>query len=627
MRSLIPLVTIFLLLLSLSYSSWSQKKDSISILNEFKLQRFPYKNVDSSYTFFENFCLDIGNKKQWPYFVGMAYEELGIIASNKGDITKGIELYDSSYVYAVKSGDSIGMGTALNWIGISYQYQGLQNLAIEKYLSAYEIGKKMQDHMRANKYISNVASLYFSMAQFDNSLKYQRMAIAEGKSTDNALDANLARCYADIALVFLQLNQIDSAKYFNLESYKISKETGDSITMADVHLNNYSIFRNENPSYAAQELKKGTILTEKYYAAGIINVSKLVDSYMLNGSQAISSNSLSEAKMYFNKSILLAQEFGLLKSIVSSYSYLMEISEMTKDYFNAYQYASQYKKYSDSLFTIEKEKIVQENAIVFETEQKEKEIALKNSELLQTKNTIRNKNILIIATLLLILLLSLGVYFSFKNYKLKRKIEQQQVLLDERKRISTELHDDLGAQLSVAKIFLHNLKNNSNKDQDEQLIESSLGMLESSITHLRNIMNELQNTTLEEKGYIVATEELINKLSSIRRIKFNLSYSGMETRLSKKIEHQLFRATQELINNTLKYADANSISIDVVNDDKRLVFLFEDDGKGFDSEKIAFGNGLNNITSRMATLNGSVLFDTQEGKGCRTIIEINHSYN
>jgi len=519
------------------------------------------------------------------------------------------------------------MGTALNWIGISYQYQGLQNLAIEKYLSAYEIGKKMQDHMRANKYISNVASLYFSMEQFENALRYQKMAIVEGKQANNPTDANLARCYADIALVFLHLNQMDSAKYFNLESYKISKETKDSITMADVHLNNYSIFRNENPAYAAQELKEGTTLTEKYYAAGLINVSKLVDSYILNGSHSISLNSLSEAKTYFNKSIHLAEEFGLLQSIVSSYSYLMKISEMTKDYFNAYQYANRHKKYSDSLFTIEKEKIVQENAIVFETEQKEKEIALKNSELQQTKNTIKNKNILIVATLLLILLLSLGIYFSFRNFKLKKKIEQQQVLLDERKRISTELHDDLGAQLSVAKIFLHNLKNNSNKDQDAQLIENSLGMVENSITHLRNIMNELQNTTLEEKGYIVATEELINKLSSLRRIKFSLSHSGMETRLNKKIEHQLFRATQELINNTLKHAEAHSISIDVVNNDKRLVLLFEDDGKGFNSEKISFGNGLNNITSRMATLNGSVLFDTHEGKGCRTIIEINHLNN
>lgn len=605
----------------------AQQKDSLTILNEFIPHRSPSSNTNVSYSFFENFVKSPDNVKYHPYFVGMAYEELGLIYSNRGELQKGIALYDSSYVYAAISHDSIGMGTALNWIGISYQYQGLQNLAIEKYLSAYEIGKKMQDHMRANKYISNVASLYFSMDQFENALRYQKMAIAEGKQANNPTDANLARCYADIALVFLHLNQIDSAKYFNLESYKISKETKDSITMADVHLNNYSIFRNENPAYAAQELKEGTTLTEKYYAAGLINVSKLVDSYILNGSHSISLNSLSEAKTYFNKSIHLAEEFGLLQSLVSSYSYLMKISEMTKDYFNAYQYANRHRKYSDSLFTIEKEKIVQENAIVFETEQKEKEIALKNSELIQTKSTIRNKNILIATTLLLVLLISIGIYFSFRNFKLKKKIEQQQVLLDERKRISAELHDDLGAQLSVAKIFLHNLKYNSSQDQDAQLIENSLGMVESSITHLRNIMNELQNTTLEEKGYIVATEELINKLSSMRRIKFNLSHSGMETRLNKKIEHQLFRATQELINNTLKHANAHSISIDVVNNDKRLVFLFEDDGKGFNSEKITFGNGLNNITSRIATLNGSVLFDTHEGKGCRTIIEINHLNN
>jgi signal transduction histidine kinase len=58
----------------------------------------------------------------------------------------------------------------------------------------------------------------------------------------------------------------------------------------------------------------------------------------------------------------------------------------------------------------------------------------------------------------------------FNRYQLKKKIESQQALLNERKRISHELHDDLGSQLCAARLFLSNFKNsndhNTNKNFD-----------------------------------------------------------------------------------------------------------------------------------------------------------------
>ncbi len=605
----------------------AQQKDSLTILKEFEPYRSASANTDVSYIFFENFVKNPDNVKYYPYFVGIAYEELGMIYSNRGELHKGIALYDSSYIYAVRSHDSIGMGTAMNWIGISYQYLGLNNLAIQHYLKAYEIGQKTGDIRRSNSYISNVGSLYFSMKQFENSLKYSRIAIEESRKASSPIDANLARTYADLALVFLHLNQIDSAKLYNLEAQRISIETNDTIPMVDVHLNNYRIYQTENFPLALAELKLGTALIERYNSTGSISEFKLAEAYELNAMLAMAHNRGDDAIIYLNKSLETAKKINSLATISSSYEGLMHAFAANKDYQNAFKYAALFKKTSDSLFSVEKEKIVQENAIVFETELKEKEIALKNNELIISEETIRNKNILIGAASVLMIFISAGAYFAFRNYNLKKRIEQQQVILNERKRISTELHDDLGAQLSVAKIFLHNLKTGASTDQDAQLIENSLGMVESSITHLKHLMNELQNTTLEERGYIAATEELVNKLASLRKIKFSLSHSGMDKRIDKKTEHQLFRATQELINNTLKHASAQTISIDVVNNDKQLTLLFEDDGTGFDLSRIELGNGINNISRRIADLHGHITFDTQIGKGCRTIIEIEHINN
>ena len=205
--------------------------------------------------------------------------------------------------------------------------------------------------------------------------------------------------------------------------------------------------------------------------------------------------------------------------------------------------------------------------------------ALKDQQL--SKERFLKKGLIILSVMLL---LFGGLLFN--RYKLQKKIENQNALLVERKRISNEIHDDLGAQLSTARMFLNSIKSNDDEKQNYSLVQHSIGIIDSSINDLRNIMDELQSTTLHQKGYISATEELINKINTLGQVVFSLSCNGIEKRLDQKVELQLFRITQELINNSLKYANAKYVSIDLVIRENTIVFLYEDDGKGFDIEKV-----------------------------------------
>ncbi|MEP6845204.1 MAG: sensor histidine kinase [Panacibacter sp.] len=230
----------------------------------------------------------------------------------------------------------------------------------------------------------------------------------------------------------------------------------------------------------------------------------------------------------------------------------------------------------------------------------------------------RTSTILLLSVLLLIIFAGL----LFNRYKLKKKIESQQALLNERKRISHELHDDLGSQLCATRIFLNTLKNNGNIKADRALLENSLSLIDTSIKDLRFIMDDLQTSTLLENGYLAATAELVNKVNQLRQINFSLSYNGIQQRLEHKKENNLFRITQELINNTLKYAHAKNVTIDVLNRDNNIVLMYEDDGNGFNPQSITKGYGLNNIQSRSQSLGGTVAFDSWPGAGFRAIIEI-----
>jgi signal transduction histidine kinase len=210
----------------------------------------------------------------------------------------------------------------------------------------------------------------------------------------------------------------------------------------------------------------------------------------------------------------------------------------------------------------------------------------------------------------------------FNRYQLKKKIENQQALLDERKRISHELHDDLGSQLCAAKLFLNNLYSNAKPGGDKALIDNSLNLIDTCIKDLRFIMNDLQTPVLLENGYIAATTELVNKVNELKQIHFSLSCNGIQQRLEQKKENNLFRITQELINNTLKYAHAKNVTIDVLNRDNNIILMYEDDGKGCNLQSAQKGYGLNNIQSRSQSLGGTVAFDSYPGAGFRAIVEI-----
>jgi signal transduction histidine kinase len=243
----------------------------------------------------------------------------------------------------------------------------------------------------------------------------------------------------------------------------------------------------------------------------------------------------------------------------------------------------------------------------------DKEKQLQAAEI-EKQHLLRNLIIILVA----VLIAAGGLLFN--RFRLKRKIEQQNALLTERKRISRELHDDLGAQLSTAKMFLQSVKGKSQSDYTS--IDNSLSLIESSIHDLRTIMDDLQTSTLRDRGYIAATEELVNRVNQLQQINFSLTHHGVEKRLDEKTEHHLFRITQELINNTIKYAQAKNVNLDLLKRDNKIVLMYEDDGVGFDLQNNKRGYGLDNIVSRIQTISGTVEFDTSVNNGFRCVIEV-----
>ena len=107
-------------------------------------------------------------------------------------------------------------------------------------------------------------------------------------------------------------------------------------------------------------------------------------------------------------------------------------------------------------------------------------------------------------------------------------------------------------------------------------------------------------------------------------IPINLDIFCERTRFEDNIEISAFRVAQEAINNILKYAQATEINIQLIEHETNLQLLVEDNGKGFEPEKVKHRNtnGLINMEERTRLVNGHFSIDTELGKGTCIMVEI-----
>jgi signal transduction histidine kinase len=211
----------------------------------------------------------------------------------------------------------------------------------------------------------------------------------------------------------------------------------------------------------------------------------------------------------------------------------------------------------------------------------------------------------------------------------KRQTEQIRAAIhaqeEERKRISRDLHDDIGTKLSALKLFLSSLELKAHAIHNEEIVslaQNSEQFIGEVVKDLRTLLINLSPSVLEDFGYTNAVEGLANKINETQLIHFDVNVFGFKNRLQKDYELALYRITQELINNILKHADAKNISLQTGQRDDKIVLLIEDDGKGFDVNQQKDGYGLKNLETRTTLLNGKMVIESVPGKGTTTLIEI-----
>lgn len=191
----------------------------------------------------------------------------------------------------------------------------------------------------------------------------------------------------------------------------------------------------------------------------------------------------------------------------------------------------------------------------------------------------------------------------------------------ERNRWALELHDNICQMLAVSKLYM---EIGLNKQNNTSVLLQSKAIVEDAINEIRTISYNIKPPQFDLLTLGESIRMLVSNIKRFQDFEFIMDFNEVREK-NLRIEHKLmiYRVIQEQLNNILKYAAAKEIFLSITIEEGRATVYIQDDGKGFDPEKINNGIGLNNIRSRLQAFSGNLTINSAPGKGCELIAVFN----
>ncbi len=196
----------------------------------------------------------------------------------------------------------------------------------------------------------------------------------------------------------------------------------------------------------------------------------------------------------------------------------------------------------------------------------------------------------------------------------------------ERKRIASELHDNLSQNLLLINNELQQFQISSNSNAEE--VNQALDLVKESIRDVRDISTSLHPDQLDKLGFKRSVEGAVNKISHATGIKFEMKIQKVDNILPAEKEIHLYRIIQEALNNIIKHSGAKKAEILIEQADHKINARLKDYGKGFDitgRERIGeavIHFGLYGMEDRVNLIGGSIKIETKPEAGTTVSVSV-----
>ncbi|HAO49463.1 MAG TPA: hypothetical protein DCR35_09275 [Runella sp.] len=519
---------------------------------------------------------------------GTVYAEMATLLTNEGKYAEAVDLMLKARRLQEQANDINALRSTIPNLGTFYASLGRYKDALQCYKDAEKIADKLHD-LRLRAYvIGQRADIHEKQKQYPEALKAFQEAAKIHEMTRST--QWLPRTYGRIGGVYFQLKDYKKALYYTTIADSVYKSEIDSKESLEhvCQINFGNIF-------LAQKQYDKVI---KYATAGIEWASS--SQPPLRRELAEYHRQLAEAYTHLGKPALALAHFKQFKSesdslINNEVLQKTMVSSMTYDF----------------------EKKQQGNKLRIQT--------LENEKLTQTRNILLGLSA--IGLLGLAFVLWYNRRLKLKNQELSRKNREIEEALFkgqkiERKRVASELHDNLNTKLAALRWHLEAMQTDELNGFNQKIHDKLLEMANDVYADVRLISHNMLPAELETQGLHAALQKLMLQLNVNSKTVFHFVTSGTNERQPSPIEHQLYNIALELINNVLKHAQASEVWVSLSQSDHQLSLTVSDNGVGISDESKSEGIGMKNVHSRLEILSGSLAIESGPNQGTKVTVAI-----
>ncbi|WP_353779343.1 tetratricopeptide repeat protein [Winogradskyella sp. 3972H.M.0a.05] len=599
------------------------------------------KELDSAQVFYER-AEKIMEDVDHTALESSLYNNKGIMFFYKSDYESARKAFEGVLEVAKRTNNLDDMSRSYNNMALCYSYLGKYEDALDMHIESAKIAEQLNDKIGVAKSYNNIGLLYRDLEDYDKSEEYLLKSLEIKKVEGSKVDMissylNLGGTLRKIGIKDKDTSRLLKARDYYDEALELSNEANYkngkniayvNLALVETTLGNYKKGIEYGKISLNNSLEAGDPHTE------MVSRVNLGDAYRY-------SKQFQLAEEHLVRGYEMAKEQSLLYNQKETALILSLLNSDQGKYKPALEYYKEYYTLTDSISSTEVQNKVNELETKYDTEKKEKQILIQRAELAEQDLLIQKRNYQIYGLSGFALLLALMGYLFYNQQKLKNqqlqkenelkdaliKIETQNRLQEQRLRISRDLHDNIGAQLTFIISSLDNLKYGFKlPDKLSDKLTGISSFTSSTIQELRDTIWAMNKNDIDLDDLQSRISNFIEKAKTANE---NVAFQfALGENLSEDIKFSsvkgmnIYRIIQEAVNNSLKYAEAKSIKVNFETNDEDISFSIADDGKGFEPNDVEGGNGLNNMKKRAQELEGTIRIESEENKGTTIAVTI-----
>lgn len=458
-----------------------------------------------------------------------------------------------------------------------------------------------------------LGQLYGHQHNLELGYKYYDRALKEG--LDHGHDLLVGRGYLGKGSILLikelqkpQQARYDSILYFYNESLPFLKLAGDTFNVEGLYANIALILANSDDADSAQ-LSMERILSDRLKRE---DKTGIIASLNNLGLVFRRKKDYKKSEEYYLESYKLASSDTLLMYMANAQLGIAKMLQEAQLYERGLKNFILYDSLNRLFLNREFQNKIAESETKLYTAEKERIISEKQQEILILVITITALSIFTVLGYLYVLqrrkILKANSEKTINDLLRNQEMKIAYALLEgqdqERKRVASELHDNLGNILVTLNMYADALLGNSQKERVHDLTKRISTTASLANEEVRKISHSLDSGLLNHFGLRAAINQLMEAIKDSKNIDITLSLE-IDELFSNELSINAYRVIQELVNNTLKHSQCTSIYLKLDQTENHLNILFKDNGIGFDTHKVRKGIGLKNIENRAKKLGGT----------------------